>query len=62
MHKTHSITRLLVTIAQNFDNKVQGRRNHQAGRFTYKKHAYKWLNHDKDGAYKSNCTNKPIGR
>ena len=61
MHKTHSFTRILVTIAQKFDNKVQGWRTHQAGRLIYKTYACKWLNHDKDGTYKSNCTNKPIG-
>ena len=61
MHKTHSFTRLLVTIAQKFDNKVQGWRTHQAGRLTYKTHAYKWINHDEYGTYKSNCNNKPIG-
>ena len=61
MQKTHSLTRILVTIAEKFDNKVQGWRTHQAGRLTYKTHAYKWINHDKDGTYKSNYTNKPIG-
>ena len=61
MHKTHSFTRLLVTIAQKLDNKVQGWRTHRAGRLTYKTHAYKWLNLNKDGIYKSNSTNKPIG-
>ena len=61
MHKTHSFTRLLVVIAQNFDNKVQGWRNHQSRRLKYKKHAYKWLNLDEDVIYKSNSNNKPIG-
>ena len=36
-------------------------RTHQAGRFTYKTDAYKWLNHDKDGTYNSNHINMPIG-
>ena len=40
---------------------MQGWRTHQASRLTYKTYAYKWINHDKDGTYKSNCTNKPIG-
>ena len=34
------------------DNKVQGWRTSQAGIFTYKTYAYKWINHDKDGTYK----------
>ena len=51
MHKTHSFTRLLVAIAQKFDNKVQRWRTHQDGRLTYKTHAYKWLNPDEDGIY-----------
>ena len=57
MHKIHSFTRLLVSIAQKFDNKVQGWRTHQAGRLTYKTHAYKWINPNEDGIYKSNHTN-----
>ena len=61
MHETHSITRLLVTTVQKFDNKVQGWRTHQAGRFTHKTDAYKWLNHDKDGTYNSNQFNMLIG-
>ena len=61
MHKTHSFTRLLVTIAQKFNNKVQGWRTHQAGRLTHKTHAYKWIISNEDGIYKSNHTNKPIG-
>ena len=61
MHKSHSFTRILVTIAQNIDNRVQGWRMHQDGKLTYKKHAYKWLNPDEDGIYQSNRTNKPIG-
>ena len=52
MHKKNSLTRLLVTMAQKFDNKVQGWRTHQDGRLTYKTHAYKWLNPDEDGIYK----------
>ena len=43
------------------DNKVQGWRTHQAGRFTHKIDAYKWINHDKDGTYNSNHINMPIG-
>ena len=43
------------------DNKLQGWRTHQDGRFTHKTDAYKWLNHDKDGTYKSNHINSPIG-
>ena len=39
---------------------MQGWRTTHAGRLTYKTYAYKWLNHDKDGTYKSNCTNNPI--
>ena len=61
MHKTHSFTRILVAIAQKFDNKVQGWRTHQDGRLTYKTNSYKWLNPDDDGIYKSNSSNKPIG-
>ena len=61
MHKAHSFTRLLVAIAQKSDNKVQGWRTHQDGRLTYKIDAYKWLNPDKDGTYKSNHINSPIG-
>ena len=40
---------------------MQGWRTHQAGRLTYKTDAYKWLNPDKDGTYKSNHINSPIG-
>ena len=40
---------------------MQWWRTHQDGRLTYKTYAFKWLNHDKDSTYKSNCTNKPIG-
>ena len=40
---------------------MQGWRTHHAGRLTYKIFAYKWLNHDEDDTYKSNCINKPIG-
>ena len=40
---------------------MQGWRTHQAVGFTYKTYAYKWLNHDKDGTYKSNHINTPIG-
>ena len=40
---------------------MQGWRIHQDGRLTYKIDAYKWLNHDKDGNYKSNYINTPIG-
>ena len=36
-------------------------RTHQAGRFTHKTDAYKWLNHDKEGTYNSNHINTPIG-
>ena len=61
MHKTHSFTRILVAIAQKFDKNVQGWITHQVGRLTYKTHAYKWINHDEDGTYKSNFINKPIG-
>ena len=61
MHKIHSFTRILVTIAQKFDNKVQGWRTHQDGRLTHITHAYKWINTIEDGIYKSNITNKPIG-
>ena len=43
------------------ENKVQGWRTHQAGRFTHETYAYKWINHDKDGTYKSNYINTPIG-
>ena len=48
-------------LVQQFDNKVQGWRTHQAGRLTYKIDAYKLLNLDKDGTYKSNRINSPIG-
>ena len=40
---------------------MQGWRTHQAGRLTYKTDAYKWLDPDKDGTYKSNHINSPIG-
>ena len=40
---------------------MQGWRTHQAGRLTYKIDAYKWLNPDKYGTYKSNHINSPIG-
>ena len=40
---------------------MQGWRTHQASRLTHKTYAYKWLNHDKDGTYKSNYINTPIG-
>ena len=40
---------------------MQGWRTHQASRFTYKTDAYKCLNPDKDGTYKSNHINSPIG-
>ena len=40
---------------------MQGWRTHQAGRLTYKTDAYKWLKPDKDGTYKSNHINSPIG-
>ena len=43
------------------DNKVQGWRTHQAGRFTYKIAAFKWLNPNKDGTYESNRIKSPIG-
>ena len=43
------------------DNKVQGWRTHETGRFTYTTDAYKWKNHDKDGTYNSNHINTPIG-
>ena len=52
MHKTRSLTRILVTMAQKFGNKVQGWITHHASRLTYKTDAYKWINHDKDGTYK----------
>ena len=61
MYKTHSFTRILVAIYQKFDNKVQGWRTHQDGKVTYKTHAYKWINPNEDGIYKSNSINKPIG-
>ena len=35
------------------DNKEQGWRTQQIGRFTHKIDAYKWINHDKDGTYNS---------
>ena len=40
---------------------MQGCRTHQAGGLTYKTDAYKWLNTDKDGTYKSNHISSPIG-
>ena len=40
---------------------MQEWRTHQDGRLIYKTYAYKWLNHDKDGTYKSNFTDKLIG-
>ena len=40
---------------------MQGWRIHQAGRLTYKTYAYKWINPNKDGTYKSNQINTPIG-
>ena len=49
------------TPCKQFDNKVQGWKTHQAGRLTYKTYAYKWLNPDKDGTYKSNHIKSPIG-
>ena len=48
-------------LVQQFENKVQGWRTHQAGRLTYKTYGYKWINPDKDGTYKSNHINSPIG-
>ena len=40
---------------------MHGWRTHQAGGLTYKTDASKWLNADKDGTYKSNHINSPIG-
>ena len=40
---------------------VQGWITHQASRLTYKTYAYKWLNPNKDGTYKSNHINSLIG-
>jgi len=40
---------------------VQGCRTHQASWLTYKIDACKWLNIDKDGTYKLNHINSPIG-
>ena len=40
---------------------MQGWRTYQASRLTYKIDAYKLLNIDKDGTYKSNHINSPIG-
>ena len=48
-------------LVRQFDNKVQGWRTHQAGKFTHKTYAYRWINHDKDITYKLNYINTPIG-